>query len=191
MKKITFLLAAVLALPLSAQTVAPSAEQMIEQLKAPRTRSLRNLTVEAAPAPGQEPAAAAPGAAPAAPGQPATAAAVAAARPSLSLQIQFDFNSANIRPESQQALVNLALALKSAELQASSFAVEGHTDAKGTADYNLRLSEQRAQAVKAFLAQQGVQDKRLSASGKGATQLANAAQPYAPENRRVRIVNLD
>ena len=102
-----------------------------------------------------------------------------------------DFNSANIRPESQQALVNLALALKSAELQASSFAVEGHTDAKGTANYNLRLSEQRAQAVKAFLAQQGVQDKRLSASGKGATQLANAAQPYAPENRRVRIVNLD
>lgn len=182
-----------MALPLGAQTVTPSAEQMIEQLKGPRTRSLRNLTVEAAPTPGQEPAAAAaaPGVAPAAVGQPGTAAAVAAARPSLSLQIQFDFNSANIRPESQQALVNLALALKSAELQASSFAVEGHTDAKGTADYNLRLSAQRAQAVKAFLAQQGVQDKRLSASGKGATQLANAAQPYAPENRRVRIVNLD
>ena len=123
-------------------------------------------------------------------GQAATAAAVAA-RPSLSLQIQFDFNSASIRPESQQALVNLALALKSTELQEANFAVEGHTDAKGSADYNMRLSAQRAQAVKDFLAQQGVQDKRLSASGKGATQLANAAQPYAPENRRVRIVNLD
>ena len=190
MKKSTFLLAAVLALPLAAQTVAPSAEQMIEQLKAPRTRSLRNLTVEAAPVPGQESAAASPGAAASADGQSQTAA-VVTARPSLSLQIQFDFNSATIRPESQQALVNLALALKSAELQASNFAVEGHTDAKGSADYNLRLSAQRAQAVKDFLAQQGVQDKRLSASGKGATQLANAAQPYAPENRRVRIVNLD
>lgn len=188
MQKTIFFLAAVLALPLNAQTVTPSAEQMIEQLKAPRTRSLRNLTVEAVSATGQDAAAAAPGAVPA--GQAATAAAVVA-RPSLSLQIQFDFNSASIRPESQQALVNLALALKSTELQEANFAVEGHTDAKGSADYNMRLSAQRAQAVKDFLAQQGVQDKRLSASGKGATQLANAAQPYAPENRRVRIVNLD
>ena len=112
-------------------------------------------------------------------------------RPSLSLHIQFDFNSASIRPESQQALLNLALALQSPELQASSFAVEGHTDAKGSADYNLRLSEQRAQAVKAFLGQQGVPAARLSASGKGASQLANAAHPFAAENRRVRIVNLD
>ena len=190
MKTTTLLLAALLALPAWAQTAAPSAEQMIEQLKAPRTRGLRNLTVEAVPAAGSDTPAAAGGAAPTAQ-QPGTAPAAPPARPSLSLQIQFDFNSATIRPESQQALVNLALALKSAELKASSFAVEGHTDAKGTADYNLRLSDQRAQAVKLFLAQQGVEDKRLSASGKGATQLANAAQPYAPENRRVRIVNLD
>lgn len=193
MKKITIFLAGILTFPVWAQMATPSAEQMIEQLKAPRTRSLRNLTVEAVPVAGQEPAAAAPGAVPATPGGSATVAtaASASARPSLSLQIQFDFNSATIRPESQQALVNLALALQSAELQASNFAVEGHTDAKGTADYNLRLSDQRAQAVKAFLAQQGVQAARLSASGKGSTQLANTAQPYAPENRRVRIVNLD
>ncbi len=184
MRKIIILLAALGTLPTWAQTAAPSAEQMVEQLKAPRTRSLRNLTVEAVPAAGQAPAVAAGAhAAPdlAAPPQ----------RPSLSLHIQFDFNSASIRPESQQALLNLALALQSPELQASSFAVEGHTDAKGSADYNLRLSEQRAQAVKAFLGQQGVPAARLSASGKGASQLANAAHPFAAENRRVRIVNLD
>ncbi len=181
MKKTTFwLLVLGLGLPAAAQPQAPTAEQMIEQLKAPRTRGLRNLTVEAVPAAEQ---------APSAPG--AAAAAAPVARPALSLQIQFDFNSSTIRPESQQALVNLALALQSEQLLASPFAVEGHTDAKGSAEYNLRLSAQRAQAVKAFLAQQGVDAARLSASGKGATQLANAAQPHAAENRRVRIVNLD
>jgi outer membrane protein OmpA-like peptidoglycan-associated protein len=77
---------------------APTAEQMIEQLKvkpeavtapAPgaRTRSLRNLTVEAA-----------------APSQAATEPPASTERPSLSLLIQFDFNSATIRAESQQAL---------------------------------------------------------------------------------------
>lgn len=197
MKKSTFFLAPVIALALhggwvQAQSVAPSAEQMIEQLKVPRTRSLRNLMVEAAPTVSAEQAAATAGtpAAAGATGAPSTAPA-AVQRPSLSLLIQFDFNSANIRPESQQALMNLAQALQSAELKASAFAVEGHTDAKGTADYNLRLSEQRAQAVKRFLSQQGVGETRLTASGKGSTQLANAAQPYAAENRRVRIVNLD
>lgn len=165
---------------------APSTEQMIEQLKAPplapRTRSLRNLTVEAA---GDVNAA---GAATA--GNGATAAAPVV-RPSLSLMIQFDFNSAQIRPESQQALLNLASALKAAELAASNFAVEGHTDAKGLPDYNLKLSQQRADAVQQFLVSRGVAATRLVASGKGSTQLANAANPLGAENRRVRIVNLE
>ena len=156
--------------PLWAQAT-PSAAEMVEQLKvqpapAPRTRSLRNLTVEVAdPTP--------------------------AARPSLSLLIQFDFNSAKVKPESQQALSNLAQALQSKELVDAKFAVEGHTDAKGRADYNLKLSQQRADAVRAFLASNGVADARLQAVGKGATELANTADPLAADNRRVRIVNLN
>ena len=156
--------------PLWAQAT-PSATEMIEQLKvqpapAPRTRSLRNLTVEAADA-------------------------TPAARPSMSLLIQFDFNSAKVKPESQQALSNLAQALQSKELMDSKFAVEGHTDAKGRMDYNLKLSQQRADAVRAFLASNGVQDSRLVSVGKGATELADAADPQAAENRRVRIINLN
>ena len=148
-----------------AQT-APSAAEMVEQLKAqpPRTRSLRNLTVESA---------------------------APEARPSLSLLIQFDFNSSTVKPESQQALANLAQALKSKELGESKFAVEGHTDGKGRADYNLKLSQQRADAVRSFLASNGVVDARLQAVGKGATELANTGDPLAAENRRVRIVNLN
>ena len=155
---------------------APSAEQMVEQLKKPATRSLRNLSVEAVTINTAS---------------SAIALTQSATRPSLSLLIQFDFDSAHIRPESQQALTNLSIALKSPELLASRFAVEGHTDAKGRADYNQRLSQQRAEAVRDLLAAKGINAQRLQAAGKGASELANIAEPSAAENRRVKIVNLD
>ena len=168
--------------PSAAQGI-PSAAEMIEQLKVqsappaampgPRTRSLRNLIIESSPLP-VAPVAQAP-----------------ATQPSLSLLIQFDFNSAHVKPESQQALVNLAQALKSPELNEARFAVEGHTDSRGRADYNLKLSQQRADAVRIVLAHNGVVESRLSAVGKGSTEPANAADPQAAENRRVRIVNLN
>lgn len=157
-----------------------STAQMIEQLKtltAPsalsatpsRSRSLRNLTVEAA----------------------SSNDVASPARPSLSLQILFDLNSARVHAESQQALRNLAQALQSPDLIAAKFAVEGHTDAKGRADYNQKLSALRADAVRDYLAHQGVEASRLIASGKGSSDLARAAEPFAAENRRVRIVNLE
>ena len=174
---------------IQAQAQAPSAEAMIEQLKAvaPRTRGLsgvRNLTVDTATA--KEVAATNAGVVPAV----GSAAAPAAERPSLSLQIQFDFNSATIKSESQQALSNLAVALQSKELMEAKFAVEGHTDAKGRADYNQRLSQHRADAVREFLIGKGVDGVRLSAAGKGATEPSNKDDPLAAENRRVKIVNL-
>ena len=201
----------VLVAPAVAQvSTTPSTQTMIEQLRAPRTRSLRNLTVEQVPVTGEattspatsttatpaNDAQAAATTATTTPAQTGASAAVAlptalATRPALSLLIQFVFNSARVRPESQHVLANLSQALQSAELVSSKFAVEGHTDAKGTADYNLRLSELRAAAVRDFLKARGVSEERLVASGKGASELANSSEPFAAENRRVRIVNLD
>ena len=152
-------------------------------------RSLRNLAVEAAPVKNSDAGPATSGAV--TNSAPSAVAEASTPRPSLSLLIQFDFNSARVRPESQQALANLSQALQSPELGASKFAVEGHTDAKGSADYNQKLSQARAQAVRDFLKAQGVGEARLVATGKGAAELANAADPFASENRRVRIVNLD
>lgn len=152
-------------------------DQMIEQLRSSSTRSLRNLSIEAADT---------------TPGQTAVSGPAAAAPPpSLSLLVEFDFDSARVRPESQEALSRLAQALNSSELAQSRFAVEGHTDAKGRAEYNLGLSRRRAFAVRDFLVAQGVTAARLAPSGKGSSEPAVPADPHARENRRVRIVNLD
>jgi outer membrane protein OmpA-like peptidoglycan-associated protein len=189
-------LSAGLAWSAHAQTAAPSTQQMIEQLKvpapgAPRTRGLRNLTVESTHTPASEANDAQTQASITPSAASGSGQAAPQAKPSLSLLIQFDFNSAQIRAESQQALLNLSHALNSPELSPSKFAVEGHTDAKGLATYNQKLSQQRAEAVQTFLVKNGVTPNRLMAAGKGSTQLANAANPLAAENRRVRIVNLD
>jgi OmpA-OmpF porin, OOP family len=163
----------------SAQT--PSLESMIEQLKAKpaattnpiaaRTRSLgtvRNLTVDVATA--QEVA--------------------VAEKASLSLQIQFDFNSASVKAESKESLANLATAMQSKDLLEAKFVIEGHTDAKGKQDYNQRLSQHRADSVREFLVSKGVDGVRLSTAGKGSSDPANTADPLSAENRRVKIVNL-
>jgi outer membrane protein OmpA-like peptidoglycan-associated protein len=179
---------AVVSGPTPAQT-EPSAAQMIEQLKSPpRTRSLRNLAVKAQ----QDPTATSDsGPTP----QSATSNAAGIDAPTgpaaLSLQIQFEFNSAQVSGGSQRALASLAQALQAPELRSSNFAIEGHTDAKGRADYNLKLSAQRARAVSDILKSHGVDEARLVPIGKGSTALSSADQPFAPENRRVRIVNLD
>jgi outer membrane protein OmpA-like peptidoglycan-associated protein len=105
------------------------------------------------------------------------------------MSIQFDFDSAHIRTESLPALQNLAGALGSPQLQEAKIRIEGHTDAKGRSDYNLRLSTQRAEAVSRWLIQQGISESRLQAVGLGSTQPADP-DPQAAANRRVRIVNL-
>lgn len=103
------------------------------------------------------------------------------------LSIQFDFDSASLQAVSKPLLDNLALAMNSERLSALHFLVEGHTDAKGKSDYNLQLSNRRAQAVVDYLIVAQVAPTRLQAQGKGATELLVADRPLASENRRVRI----
>ncbi len=109
---------------------------------------------------------------------------------SVSLTIGFKFDSALITPDSAQTLGSLVQALKSNELGEMAFMIEGHTDGKGSADYNLRLSHQRAIAVKNHLEQAGVDPKRLQSQGKGDTELVNAHDRFAAENRRVKVITL-
>lgn len=106
------------------------------------------------------------------------------------LSIQFDFDSARLLPASKPLLDNLASAMNSERLSSVHFRIEGHTDAKGRAEYNLQLSNRRAQAVLDYLAQRQVASTRLQAEGLGSTQLLLPERPEASENRRVRIAVL-
>lgn len=158
-----------------AQTHVVEAQRIIDALKpdpvpAPglKTRSLRNLQVE----------------------QTSEAIDKPSAPKFVSLTIGFKFDSAQITPESASTLSTLAQALNSNELSQLTFMIEGHTDGKGTADYNLRLSQQRAAAVQSFLIQAGVDTKRLQSLGKGDTELVNAQDRFAAENRRVKVIAL-
>lgn len=116
---------------------------------------------------------------------------IAKQRPSIDLEIYFDFNSSEISAKAVPDLMTLGRALTSAALDGGVYLLSGHTDAKGSQDYNQPLSERRAQSVKAFLMQNfQIPDDRLVAAGYGKEQLKNSANPFAAENRRVQVTNL-
>jgi outer membrane protein OmpA-like peptidoglycan-associated protein len=118
-------------------------------------------------------------------------AAIAKERPSIDLEIYFDYNSAEIANKAVPDLMNLGRALTNAALQGGVFLLSGHTDAKGGQDYNQGLSERRAQSVQTFLMQNfRIAGENLVATGYGKEQLKNPASPFAPENRRVQVTNL-
>lgn len=105
--------------------------------------------------------------------------------------IQFTFGSAQITPESSETLRNLGNALNHELVDQKSFLIEGHTDAAGSPEVNTALSRRRAEAVRDYLIHDmGVSPLRLQAVGKGSSDPANPADPYAAENRRVVVVNM-
>ncbi len=118
-------------------------------------------------------------------------ASIAKERPSIDLEINFDLNSANIRPSSMSQVTALGEALTSADLKGRTFVLAGHTDAMGDPTYNQSLSEQRSDAVKRFLMEKyGIDASHLVTVGHGKTQLKKPTNPYAAENRRVQVVNV-
>lgn len=79
--------------------------------------------------------------------------------------VYFDFDSAVLTEAAQKNLVSMAEALKINPTV--KLGIEGHTDERGSPEYNLHLSEKRAQAIKEFLVASGIPADRLVTSGKG------------------------
>lgn len=103
--------------------------------------------------------------------------------------ILFDTGKSDIKPESAQALTEIAKLLKSDA--ALKLYVVGHTDNVGSVESNLKLSDQRAQAVlKALVAQHGIAAARLRAFGSAqfAPVAANDTEEGRAKNRRVDLV---
>ncbi len=106
---------------------------------------------------------------------------------SVDLIIQFDLDSAKLKEPSKPLLDNLIAAMKNDRLLRVKFKVEGHTDAQGSEQHNLKLSQNRAESVMAYLVSKGIENNRLTGEGKGFSELLLPEKPNAAENRRVRI----
>jgi outer membrane protein OmpA-like peptidoglycan-associated protein len=118
-------------------------------------------------------------------------ASIAKEKPSIDLEITFDYNSANISQKALPAVAALGKALTNPELKGTTFVLAGHTDAKGSDTYNQDLSERRADTLKKHLMEKyGIAAADLVTVGYGETKLKNASDPAADENRRVQIVNM-
>lgn len=113
-------------------------------------------------------------------------------RRSMDLSIEFAFNSADLLPEGQRQVEILGRAFNGERLSRYRFRIIGHTDAVGAAEYNQRLSEQRAERVRQTLIDtHHIDPQRLMAEGRGETELLDGLPEDAREHRRVEIAVLD
>ena len=101
--------------------------------------------------------------------------------------ILFDVDKYDVRPEAKRALASLATVLKEADVKA--FEVDGHTDSDAGDKHNQILSENRANAVKNFLASQGI-TAEITIKGYGKTRpvASNETPEGKQKNRRVEII---
>jgi len=104
-------------------------------------------------------------------------------------KVFFDTGKTTIKPESDSLLDEVAAVLND-HPEVKHIQVEGHTDNKGSAALNKKLSKGRAEAVKDYLVKKGVAPDRLSAKGFGPTRpiATNKTAKGREENRRVEFV---
>lgn len=102
--------------------------------------------------------------------------------------VTFERGSARLTQSSQDFLRRIGDVLKKRHDALDGLVIEGHTDATGSKDINLRLSRARADAVRKFLATEfGI--GKLETRGRGSANLKDSADPGSAANRRIEFVN--
>jgi len=103
--------------------------------------------------------------------------------------INFDFDSSALTPESHWVLDRMAQELLKPEWASTKWEVAGHTSSIGSHEYNMALSQRRAESVRAYLVSKGVLSGRLTAKGYGevAPKYPNDSEGRNWRNRRVEM----
>jgi OmpA-OmpF porin, OOP family len=103
--------------------------------------------------------------------------------------VRFKSNSAELEPESNSILNQVALTMK-ANKQIKRVRVEGHTDETGTRELNMRLSQERAASVREYLVGRGIKPERLRSQGFGPDRPLSKGRDDASlaKNRRVEFI---
>ncbi len=110
------------------------------------------------------------------------------ARKGVDMHVAFAFGSAQLTAQAESNLREFAAALQHEAARDYRFYVDGHTDAVGDQQANLRLSELRAAAVVGFLSREGVEPTRLLARGFGESDLVDHTAASSAVNRRVEAI---
>lgn len=102
--------------------------------------------------------------------------------------ITFDTGRADVKPQFQPVLSRLSQSIQ--QYPDTIVQIEGHTDSTGSASFNQTLSENRADSVRSYMAQRGVESNRLIAVGYGASRpVADNSTPQGrAQNRRVEVL---
>lgn len=117
---------------------------------------------------------------------------LAKTKPSIDVEVNFDYGSANIGQSALPYVTALGKALSNDDLKGSTFVIAGHTDGAGSAAFNQELSERRADLIKRYLVDHySIPAQSLVTVGYGKSKLKNARNPAASENRRAQVVNME
>lgn len=104
----------------------------------------------------------------------------------VNINISFDFDSSALRDDQKPRLTSLCNVMKAIDVQL--FRIVGHTDSLGSASYNQKLSQLRAEEVKRYLESDcGIPGDKMEAVGVGARYPFDAADPRSDANRRVEF----
>lgn len=101
--------------------------------------------------------------------------------------ILFDFDRADLKPQAKANIADLAQTLQ--KYDDTDVMIVGHSDSQGAEDYNLKLSQRRANSVAMYVGTKGVSSSRIQKLGKGETEpiASNESTAGRQQNRRVEI----
>jgi peptidoglycan-associated lipoprotein len=100
----------------------------------------------------------------------------------------FAFDSANVRPQDQKVLQQLATCFSTGPLKGRVMRLVGHADPRGDEEYNMVLGERRASNVRGFIAQKGLDEKKMTTTSEGEMRATGTDEASWAKDRRVDIV---